>query len=239
LSKPNRPRFVALAELLARHHPTVPAESIALGRVLVDGRIVDSPQARVRRDAALTIVVPRRLRGDIKLSHGLDTLAIGVSGLVALDLGASAGGFTTALLNRGAARVYAVDAGVGQLRGQLRVDPRVVNLEGHNLGDLTRAVLPEPIGMVTMDLSYLALADAIPQLGSLELQHGAELMALVKPTFELRRGGLAASDADLDRAVRAAGAAARHAGWTVLGTTIAPRTGRRGAREVFLHARRR
>ncbi|HUC05800.1 MAG TPA: SAM-dependent methyltransferase, partial [Acidimicrobiales bacterium] len=160
-----------------------------------------------------------------------------VEGRTAADLGASAGGFTTALLERGARRVYAIDAGVGQLLGRLRIDPRVVTLEGCNIGALTPSQVPEVVDVVTMDLSYLALADALPQLRALVLSPAADLVALVKPTFELRRARLAAGDADVAAAVRAVRTAARSCGWRPLGTVRAPRTGRAGAAECFLHAR--
>jgi 23S rRNA (cytidine1920-2'-O)/16S rRNA (cytidine1409-2'-O)-methyltransferase len=172
----------------------------------------------------------------VKLEHALDTFALDVQGCVAVDVGASAGGFTTVLLERGAARVYAADAGIGQLRGSLRRDPRVVNLEGRNLGVLDRVLVPEPVDVVTMDLSYLALHDAVPQLERLELTAGAVLVVLVKPTFELGRGVLAASDADVAQAVERAVDGVRASGWAVLETCPALRTGQRGAREVFVHA---
>jgi 23S rRNA (cytidine1920-2'-O)/16S rRNA (cytidine1409-2'-O)-methyltransferase len=238
LSKPLRPRFVALTELLSHHHPDVGVEAITAGQVLVDGRIITNPNARVPRDASLRVRPSRRLRGDIKLAHGLDALGVPVAGRVALDVGASAGGFTTALLDRGARRVYAVEAGVGQLVGRLRLHSAVVNLEGHNLGDLTTEVVPEVVELVVLDLSYLALALAIPQLEPLRLCPRADLMALVKPTFELKRGHLAAAPTELSHAFESVTTAAGRTGWTVRGTVVAPPTGRRGALEGFLHARR-
>jgi len=206
--------------------------------VLVDGRVLSNPRTLVRADAALRVLGERPLRGTVKLAHALDTLAVPVVDRVAVDAGASAGGFTTALLDRGAARVYAVDAGVGQLREGLRHDRRVVNLEGHNLGLLDRVLVPEMVELVTVDLSYLALADALPQLERLHLAPASDLVALVKPTFELRRATLAAGPADVAEATRRVTTAMRHGGWAVRGTCAAPATGRRGAREAFVHARR-
>jgi len=229
---------VALTSLLSTRHPGVDANAaIASGRVLVDGRPITNPAARVRADAAVQLVPERRLRGDIKLTHALETLHVPVAGRVALDVGASAGGFTTALLGAGARRVYALDAGIGQLVGRLRAEPRVVNLEGHNLGELTRQLVPEPVGVVTMDLSYLPLAQAVPQLAPLDLAADARLLALVKPTFELRRPTLARHPEDVTAAVEAVSVALCHWGWAPLGTADAPITGRSGAVEVFLHAR--
>src|SRR5918998_5223739 len=131
---PRRPPFVAIASAVRARHPDLddPESAIVEHRVLVDGRLVTNPRARVRRDATIRILRPRRLRGDVKLSSALAALDVDVTGAVAVDVGAAAGGFTTALLRAGAARVYAVDAGFGELRGALRADPRVVVLERVN-----------------------------------------------------------------------------------------------------------
>lgn len=160
------------------------------------------------------------------------------AGRVALDVGAAAGGFTEALLDAGVRRVYAVDAGHGQLRGFLRVDPRVVNLERTNLAALDRTVVPEPIELITMDLSYLAVADAVPQLRPLLLAPGAMLLALVKPTFELHAPVLVAGDEAIDDAAASATKALLDTGWSVLGTKASPVRGSRGAQEVFVCGRR-
>jgi 23S rRNA (cytidine1920-2'-O)/16S rRNA (cytidine1409-2'-O)-methyltransferase len=238
MPKHPRARFVALTSLLARRHPGLDVSTaLAFGRVLVDGRSITNPASRVRSDAAIRLLPERRLRGEIKMAHALKELGVPVAGRIVLDVGASAGGFTTALLDAGASRVYAVDAGVGQLVGRLRADPRVVNLEGHNLGELTTERVPEPMSLVTMDLSYLSLAQAVPQLAPLLLVPDAHLLVLVKPTFELRRPELARSPGDVRAAVDTVAAAVRRCGWTPLDTATAPRTGRGGAVEVFLHAR--
>jgi len=238
VSKRHRARFVALVDLLARLRPDVDLDAITDGRVLVDGRVLTNPRARVRADVSLRVAPEPRLRGTIKLTHALDEFGLDVVDRVAVDVGASAGGFTVALLQRGAARVYAVDAGIGELLGQLRNDARVVNLEGHNLGVLDGSVVPDRVDLVTMDLSYLALHDAVPQLARLDLAGDADLVVLVKPTFELGRGALAATDSDVIAATRRAVAGIVASGWTVVETCDAPRTGRRGAREAFVHARR-
>jgi 23S rRNA (cytidine1920-2'-O)/16S rRNA (cytidine1409-2'-O)-methyltransferase len=233
-----RRRFVALVDLLAQRHPDVNATAIQDARVLVDGRFVTNPRAQVPADASLRVLRARRLRGDIKLSYALDALGVPVRGRVAVDVGASAGGFTTALLDRGAQRVYAVDVGVGQLIGRLGADPRVVNCEGHNLAVVDRLVVRDVIGVITMDLSYLPISDALPQLGDLKLERSADLVVLVKPTFELRAASLVRDDEDVRRAVERVVQAMTGLGWHVRGRCDAPTTGRRGAREVFLHGRR-
>jgi 23S rRNA (cytidine1920-2'-O)/16S rRNA (cytidine1409-2'-O)-methyltransferase len=179
-----------------------------------------------------------KLRGEWKLDAALDAFGVDVRGRIALDLGAAAGGFTRALLRAGARRVYAVDAGHGQLLGSLRLDPRVINLERTNLGGLTRTLVPDPIDLVTIDFSYLALTAAVPQLATVELGEGAEAIALVKPQFELALAQLPRDH----RLLSFAKAKARHAfeghGWRVTGVIKSPVRGSRGAVEFLLHARR-
>jgi 23S rRNA (cytidine1920-2'-O)/16S rRNA (cytidine1409-2'-O)-methyltransferase len=134
--------------------------------------------------------------------------------------------------------VYAVDAGFGQLLGSLRLDRRVVTLERTNLGALDRLLVPEPVEVVTIDVSYLSLARAVPQLDALELAPLADLVALVKPMFEL---GLAAPPPDerLPEALARAEAGVAAAGWEALASIESPVRGSHGARELLLHARRR
>jgi 23S rRNA (cytidine1920-2'-O)/16S rRNA (cytidine1409-2'-O)-methyltransferase len=188
-----RAPLVALLTLLQRRFPGLddPARLIEEGTVLVNGVPAQSPRTRVRADAAVQIRHPRPLRGTIKLAHALAVFRIDAAGATALDLGAAAGGFTQALLDAGAARVYAVDAGAGQLRGWLRADPRVISLERTNLAQLGPHIITEPANLITMDLSYLAIADAIGQIDRQMLAPAAQLIALVKPTFELHAATLA------------------------------------------------
>jgi 23S rRNA (cytidine1920-2'-O)/16S rRNA (cytidine1409-2'-O)-methyltransferase len=142
------------------------------------------------------------------------------------------------LLAAGSRRVYAVDAGVGQLLGSLRRDPRVVNLEGTNLGELDRRHVPEVVELVTLDLSYLALALAVPQLERIALSPDAELVALVKPQFELGLAALPQDELTLVRAVEQATSGMEAAGWRVLASLRSPVTGARGAIEFLVHARK-
>jgi len=238
---PKRIPFVALNSLLRRQFPHIdnPTRLITQGSVLVNGSPASNPHARVRADAAIRIRQPRPLRGTIKLTHAINAFGIDAQGMVALDLGAAAGGFTRALLDAGAARVYAVDAGTGQLRGWLGADPRVINLERTNLALLNRDLVPDPVDLVTMDLSYLAVAGAIGQLEREMLAPRAELIALIKPTFELHAGALAIDPAQVTAAVADAQRAIGREGWDVLGQERSPINGSKGAIEVFLHARRR
>jgi 23S rRNA (cytidine1920-2'-O)/16S rRNA (cytidine1409-2'-O)-methyltransferase len=205
---------------------------------LVDGAPISNVNAFVRADAAIKVVRAKPLRGAVKLRHAIATFDLDLSGLVAVDVGAAAGGFTQALLDAGAARVYAVDVGVGQLRGWLRTDPRVVNLEHTNLARLGDALIPEPVDVVVVDLSYLSIADAVPQINQLDLAPAAHLIALVKPTFELQSGIMAAEPDQVSAAVAKAGHALKGAGWGLAGQVASPVLGSRGAVEVLLLARR-
>lgn len=234
----SRARFIALEALLARRNLHAGEQAIKAGRVLVDGRVITNPAACVRIDASVRVQPESRLRGYIKLSHALDQFVVRIAGRVAVDVGASAGGFTTALLDRGATGVYAIDVGVGQLVGRLRAHERVVNLEGHNLGSITRRHVPHPVDIVTIDLSYLPVAAAVPQLEALEIAADADLVALVKPTFELRRGRPPLTREQLEAALRAATDAVDAGPWRVVATCESPVTGARGTTEFFVHARR-
>jgi 23S rRNA (cytidine1920-2'-O)/16S rRNA (cytidine1409-2'-O)-methyltransferase len=127
---------------------------------------------------------------------------------------------------------------VGQLIGRLRIDERVVNLEGHNIGVITRRHVPEPVDVITVDLSYLPLADAVPQLETLEIAADADLVALVKPTFELRQGRPPQGRKQLEAALQAGADAVDAASWQVLATCESAVTGARGTTEFFIHARR-
>ncbi|MGH3393574.1 MAG: SAM-dependent methyltransferase [Streptosporangiaceae bacterium] len=233
------PPIVALLTLLQRRFPGLddPERLIKEGAVLVDGVPAASPRTRARADAAIRIRQPRPLRGTIKLAHALASFGVDAAGAVALDLGAAAGGFTQALLDAGAARVYAVDVGAGQLRGWLRADPRVTSLERTNLARLTPDLIGERAGLVTMDLSYLAVADAIGQLDRRLLAPDARLIALVKPTFELHAGALADQPDQVSAAVAVAARGLDEHGWRVLSQAPSPIQGARGAIEVLLYAR--
>jgi 23S rRNA (cytidine1920-2'-O)/16S rRNA (cytidine1409-2'-O)-methyltransferase len=179
----------------------------------------------------------RDLRGTPKLRAALDRFGVDVSGRIALDVGAAAGGFTTVLLERGAAKVYAVDAGHGQLLGSLRQDSRVVNLEATNIADLSAGLVPDPIQLFTVDVSYLALRRAVAQLARVEFAAGAELIGLVKPMFELALAEAPTDRATIDQALDRAVDGVTSAGWTVLSTMDSVVTGAKGAPELLIHAR--
>jgi 23S rRNA (cytidine1920-2'-O)/16S rRNA (cytidine1409-2'-O)-methyltransferase len=229
-----------LARELARRFPDLadPELAVVAGVVLVDGIPNRNPRSLVGPGASLTLQRPVALRGEAKLRHALHEFAVPVAGRVALDVGAAAGGFTRVLLEAGAARVYAVDAGHGQLLGSLRQDPRVVALERTNLGALGRRLVPDRVEVVTMDLSYLPIAQAAPQLDAVRLSQAADLVALVKPQHELGLGRPAGEE-QVAKAVEHARAGLTATGWGVAGAIPSPVLGARGAVEWLLHARRR
>ena len=213
---------------------------IEAGEVHVDGVIVTNPQSQVRTDAAIVVKQAKELKGEAKLAAGLDAFAepVRIEGKVCLDVGASTGGFTTELLRRGARFVYAVDAGHGQLMGSLRQDPRVKNLETTNASELNRQIIPQPIDVVTVDVSYSPLRAIVPDVTEqLEYNPGAVMVALVKPMFELQAATLPTERADLERAVNAGQNALHSAGWRVEEAIESPLRGNNGAIEFFLRAR--
>ena len=230
-------RFVRLVDRLEVGSVREAVAVIVAGRVTVNGVIVANPDAWIAADAVVALVAERVLRGTVKLRAALVRFGVRVSGRVCLDVGAAAGGFTAALLEAGARRVYAVDVGYGQLAGWLRQDSRVVNLERTNLADLGPGLVPEAVEVICLDLSYLALADAIPQLAALDLSEAAHLIALVKPAFELHASSMIVDGDVIDKAVDAAMAAAENCGWSMDETTV-PVNGGGGAPEVFIHGTR-
>ncbi len=218
---------------------------VMAGLVFAEGRRIEKPGDTLPVDARLELRGrdhPWVSRGGVKLAHALDLFAVDPQGLVALDIGASTGGFTDVLLQRGAARVYAVDVGRGQLDWRLRQDPRVVVLENLNARHLSRRDVPEPIGLVVCDVSFIGLEKVLPAPLALA-QAGAWLVALVKPQFqarrdEIRRGGVVR---DPEVQTRVCEEICRWLeetmGWRVLGLVESPITGPKGNREFLVAAR--
>ena len=235
-------RRLPLAELAHRRwpgwDPAAIESAISAGEVVVEGRILTNPAAQVPLDAPLRHVPAAQLAGTAKLVWALAQFGVSASGAVALDVGACTGGFTTAWLQAGARRVYAVDAGHGQLLGSLRLDPRVVNLERTNVSALGVEVIPEAVDAVSVDVSYLSLAAAVGQLSSLA-RPGTVLVGLVKPMFELRMATIPSDPVVLGQARDAAVTGVTAAGWEVEAAVESPVRGGRGAVEFFVLAKRR
>jgi 23S rRNA (cytidine1920-2'-O)/16S rRNA (cytidine1409-2'-O)-methyltransferase len=218
---------------------------ILAGRVKVDGEVVSKAGASVSDGAAVGVVEPDFPwvgRGGVKLAHALDTFRIDVAGREALDIGASTGGFTDVLLQRGARRVVALDVGHGQLDWRLREDPRVVVLERRNARELAPGWLPAPVDVVTIDVSFISLRLILPALPPL-LTPGADMVALVKPQFEagrgeVGRGGLVKDPAVHEAVLERVTASAASCGLARMGMTPSPITGATGNQEFLLHLRR-
>lgn len=181
-------------------------------------------------------------RGGMKLAHALEHFALTLRDPVVLDVGASTGGFTDVALHHGAARVYAVDVGHGQLAWKLRQDPRVVVLERTNARHLTRAEVPDPVDFIVCDASFIGLETVLPATLALAAP-GAHLVALIKPQFEVGRGRVGKGGVVRDPALHAevceriTAWLAGLPGWTVLGLTESPILGPEGNKEFLIAAR--
>jgi 23S rRNA (cytidine1920-2'-O)/16S rRNA (cytidine1409-2'-O)-methyltransferase len=220
---------------------------ILAGQVRVDGQPVTKAGAAVRGDAVVTIDEPDHPyvgRGGIKLAHALDVFSVTTTGRTALDIGASTGGFTDVLLQRGAAHVVALDVGHGQLDWKLRNDARVLVLERLNARTLTPELLPPDhrrFDIVTIDVSFISLRQILPVLPAL-VTSTSDVIALIKPQFEAGRadvgkGGIV-RDADVQaRVISDVTSTAQQLGFTKAGVTESPITGMEGNREFLLHLR--
>jgi 23S rRNA (cytidine1920-2'-O)/16S rRNA (cytidine1409-2'-O)-methyltransferase len=221
---------------------------ILAGSVRLNGQPASKAGMAVARDADVTIAVrdhPYVGRGGLKLAHALDAFGIDVAGRLALDIGASTGGFTDVLLQRGAARVVALDVGHGQLDWRLRNDPRVIVLERVNARTLGPADLPEDaraFDVITIDVSFISLRHILPVLPAL-MRDRADVVALVKPQFEAGRaevgkGGIVRDEGVQRRVVDEVSGAALALGLTRAGLTESPIAGMEGNREFLVHLRR-
>ncbi|TAJ69567.1 MAG: TlyA family RNA methyltransferase [Phenylobacterium sp.] len=218
--------------------------AIEAGGVTADGRVVAKASELIADDAVVEAAPahPWVGRGALKLVHALDLWRMAVEGRVVLDVGASTGGFTEVCLSRGAGRVYAVDVGRGQLHPRVAADTRVVGLEATDARDLTPALIPEPPGLIVTDVSFISLEKAMPTALALA-GPGADLVALVKPQFEVGRenvgkGGIVTDPAARLAALEAVKAFLAASGWTVRATADSPIAGGDGNREFLLWATR-
>ncbi|MEI9885070.1 MAG: TlyA family RNA methyltransferase [Rhizomicrobium sp.] len=219
--------------------------AIRSGRLKVNGEIVIKPSRTLNADAQIEYVKPHPYvsRGALKLVAALDSFNLSPDGLVCLDVGASTGGFTEVLLERGAAKVFAVDVGHAQMHPKVRNDARVISCDGVNARELSRVQVTEPPGAVVIDVSFIGLKLALPPALALAAS-GAWLVALVKPQFEVGRfaidkGGIVKDAAARDAAVKdIAEWIAGQAGWTVSGRMESPIEGGDGNREYLIAAKK-
>lgn len=239
-----RPRAVSsrrrLLDALRDHNTPVedPAGAIAEFRVMVDGAIITNPNSFVRRDARIVVKAKKEPRGVRKLGHAIDHFGVPIAGSVAVDLGACTGGFTVALLNRGAMRVYAVEVGFGQLLGSLRQNPRVVNLERTNLAAITPALLGGHPDVIVADITKLSLREVGRQIAENDVPRArTTLVGLVKPMFELATSEPPANRDDLDQALSLAVDGLKEAGWEIVASMESEIRGHHGSVEFFVHAR--
>jgi 23S rRNA (cytidine1920-2'-O)/16S rRNA (cytidine1409-2'-O)-methyltransferase len=216
---------------------------ILAGHVRVNGQPETKAGTSVSEDAEVAPLQPDHPyvgRGGLKLAHALDAFQIPVAGRQALDIGASTGGFTDVLLQRGAARVVALDVGHGQLDWTIRNDPRVIVIEHYNARHLTLEDLPGPMDLVTIDVSFISLRQILPPVRAV-LAPGADVVALVKPQFEAGRDevgkGIVRDPATHARVLERVSADAREVGLSPLASTPSPITGAKGNIEFLLHLR--
>jgi 23S rRNA (cytidine1920-2'-O)/16S rRNA (cytidine1409-2'-O)-methyltransferase len=218
-------------------------EAILAGLVTVDGRTIAKPSQPVAPDANIVAQAPYPWvsRGGVKLAHALDAFAVDPKNRLCLDIGASTGGFTDVLLARGASHVTAVDVGHGQLHKKLLADPRVLSIEGQDARSLEPSQLGEAPSLVVVDASFISLTLILPRALSLAAAE-AELLALVKPQFEvgraaLKKGVVRSEEAHRQVCARIA-AEIEELGWSVAGIVASPIEGGDGNREFLICARR-
>jgi 23S rRNA (cytidine1920-2'-O)/16S rRNA (cytidine1409-2'-O)-methyltransferase len=249
VSKPKKPGRKRLDLLLVERglaETRQRAQALILaGQVRVAGQRADKAGTQVSEEAGIEIAgegLKYASRGGGKLEGALDDFEVDPAGLVALDAGCSTGGFTDCLLQRGARRVYAVDVSPEQLDWKLRRDERVVAI-GRNARALVPEDVPEPVDLVTVDLSFISVTKVLGALLPLA-RPGARFLILVKPQFELERGlvgrgGIVRDPALHQRAIEQVRSAAEALGMEILGVRPSHVTGAGGNQEFFLHARKR
>jgi len=218
---------------------------IMAGQVVVDDHLADKAGLMVSVEAEIRLKgepLPYVSRGGLKLAEGLDLFGIKVDGLSAIDVGASTGGFTDCLLQRGARLVYAVDVGYGQLAWKLREDPRVVSMEKTNIRHLEPGTLPELPDMAVIDASFISLDKVLPPTLRLIKDEGT-ILALIKPQFEVGKGqvgkgGVVRDEKKHLEVVATITALAQSLGLLVLGVCDSPILGPKGNKEFLIHLRK-
>lgn len=215
------------------------------GNVLVNGRVVDKPGSLVRADAFITIKerMPYVSRGGLKLEKAIKAFGIDLKDKIAMDIGASTGGFTDCLIKHGIKRVYAIDVGCGQFDWRLRGDKRVVLFEKTNIRYLEREAIPETVDIITIDVSFISLLKVIPKAIDF-LSYDGEIIALIKPQFELQKkdvgkGGVVRNESKRLSAVQKIKEGVKTMGLDVNGIFESPIHGPKGNIEYFIYLKRK
>jgi 23S rRNA (cytidine1920-2'-O)/16S rRNA (cytidine1409-2'-O)-methyltransferase len=218
---------------------------IMAGKVAVEGKVIDKPGTKIDLETSILLreeTPPFVSRGGEKLEGALKAFGINPKGLVVMDVGASTGGFTDCVLQKGARKVYAVDVGYGQLAWKLQKDPRVVNLERRNVRYLQREEVEEEIDLVLIDTSFISIEKFIPHLLGF-LKTGGAIVSLIKPQFEVGKGevgkGGVVRDAALhQKVIDRISNFCRGVGLEVLGVTESSLVGPKGNQEFFIYLRK-
>jgi 23S rRNA (cytidine1920-2'-O)/16S rRNA (cytidine1409-2'-O)-methyltransferase len=213
---------------------------ILAGKVKSNGAIIDKPSRMIPIDAVIEIIgesKPFVSRGGEKLAAALDASSIAPRGMICLDVGCSTGGFTDCLLQRGAARVYAVDVGYGQFDWRLRQDPRVVLIERTNIRYISPSAIPEPVDLVVVDVSFISLTKVLPPIMQF-LHSPAYVIALIKPQFEVGkgqvgRGGVVRDDAQRVETAQKVIRFAEERGLRTMRAVASPIKGKKGNQEIL------
>jgi 23S rRNA (cytidine1920-2'-O)/16S rRNA (cytidine1409-2'-O)-methyltransferase len=211
------------------------------GRITVEGNVVDKAGTNVDKAAEIQLRgedLPYVSRGGRKLEGALDDFALDPRGMAVLDVGASTGGFTDCVLQRGAKKVYAVDVGYGQLAWKLQIDPRVVNMERRNIRYLKRQEIDEEVDLILIDASFISIEKFLPRLLGF-LKHGGTIIGLIKPQFEVGKGhvgkgGVVKEAALHQEVIVRLSAFSQRLGLRVLGVTESPLRGPKGNKEFFI-----
>ncbi|MDW7998617.1 MAG: TlyA family RNA methyltransferase [Thermodesulfovibrio sp.] len=214
------------------------------GKVIVNGKKIEKPGTMVEETSEITLCgesIPYVSRGGLKLEHALREFSINLKDKIAMDVGASTGGFTDCLLQQGAKRVYAIDVGYGQLAWKLRVDPRVIVIERTNIRYIDRDKIPESIDIATIDVSFISLKLVIPKVLEF-LKPSGEIIALIKPQFEVGRGevdkgGIVKDPRKRMKAVEEIKSLFESLNFRVVGVIESPIKGQKGNVEYLLYAR--
>ncbi len=219
---------------------------IMAGRVLVGEKRMEKAGAKVSLDSNIRIKgedIPYVSRGGIKLEKALKEFRVEVEGKTIIDVGASTGGFTDCLLKQGAAKVYAVDVGYGQLAWKLRGDPRVICLERTNIRYLSPKKITDPIDLAVIDTSFISLENILPKVSDL-IREGGEVIALIKPQFEVRKGqvgkgGIVREASKQQEVIRQISGFAEKLGLVAAGVIESPIPGQKGNKEFFIYLKKR